>query len=99
MHAEYWTRTHRSKNLARVEPLRPAHFLSAHTCAKRVEKMTAKELAKGQSPTGAAAPRHEDFGTTMKYYVGHDADTKADTTWVTEDNSLGNTSNAADSTR
>ena len=43
--------------------------------------------------------RHEDIGTTMKYYVGQDADAMADTIWATEGDTLGNTRNSADSTR
>lgn len=33
--------------------------------------------------------RHEDIGTTMKYYVGQDADAMADTIWAAEGNTLG----------
>jgi integrase len=41
--------------------------------------------------------RHEDIGTTMKFYVGQDAEAMADTIWATDGNTIGNTGKAADS--
>jgi integrase len=39
--------------------------------------------------------RHTDIGTTMKYYVGQNAESTADAVWATEGNILGNTSRPA----
>jgi len=38
--------------------------------------------------------RYEDVSTTMKYYVGLDAEAMADTIWAAMGNTAGNTSSA-----
>ncbi|MEX2310641.1 MAG: tyrosine-type recombinase/integrase [Pirellulales bacterium] len=43
--------------------------------------------------------RHADVQTTMKYYVGQDAEAMADAVWAAAGNTLGNTESATDSTR
>lgn len=40
--------------------------------------------------------RHEDVGTTMKYYVGQNAEAMADAIWASESNVLGNTDSRRD---
>jgi integrase len=35
--------------------------------------------------------RHEDIGTTMKYYVGHNAEATADVIWAAVGDTLGDT--------
>jgi hypothetical protein len=41
--------------------------------------------------------RHEDIGTTMKYYVGQNAEAVADAVWASVGNSRGNTADRQDS--